>query len=280
MNSNCSSFLLDASGKSVEAPALPADALSLGRGVFETVLILNGRPVFPQRHARRLLSSCEALDIATPAEIRAIFNRALEIAASEDRARTRMRVAVFGDPRHAPAGIVVIRKAAEPKASVRLNIASVRRNANSLLARHKTVNYLENLLARDQAQRAGFDGALWLDADGNVAETSVANIFVQTSGGLVTPSEGCILPGIVRAWVLETARVLGIVITEAQIPAESLARAEAAFVTNAIMGLVAVSQIGDMNFRDRPPAAALERLSAAYRRELAKAAAGTSSDIP
>ncbi len=69
-----------------------------------------------------------------------------------------------------------------------------RRNEFSPLSGIKSLNYLDNILARQEAQRAGCDDALLLNTLGRLAESTIANLFVQRDGQLLTPplSEGAL----------------------------------------------------------------------------------------
>jgi branched-chain amino acid aminotransferase len=130
-----------------------------------------------------------------------------------------------------PTLLVTASELAAPAAPARLVIATVtRRNEWSPLSRIKSLNYLDNILARQEAARCGADDALLLNTAGRVAETSVASLFAIIDGALVTPpvADGA-LPGIARGLVIER---LGAVARPIE-PAE-LARAEAICLTNSL----------------------------------------------
>ncbi len=145
-----------------------------------------------------------------------------------------------------------------------LEIAAARSQAADALVRHKTVDYLRNLTARAAARAAGASDALFLDGDGNLAETTTANFFLIDGGTLVTPREGAILPGIVRAWTLCAAGRLGIEALEGDAAPETLDECEGAFVTNSIVGLQPVSRIGRMKLRDARESDVFKRLAATW----------------
>ena len=270
--------LIDPSGRALASSQIPVDALSLGRGVFETILFINAAAVFRRRHVDRLVASCRALQIADEGQAKALFDHAEQFARRHPGPRVRVRLAVFGEPGGRGAvGLMALRPAGQPKASMKLILADSCRNTSSPTAAHKSVNYLDNLLALGEAKAAGFDDALWLDESGNVAETSTANIFLEIAGALVTPSPGAILPGIVRGWLLETAGKAGVRVLEGKIPAESLGRVERAFVTNSIIGLVPVSQIGRRPLGNAAEAEWFAALQDAYTCVLAAPGGATSA---
>ena len=119
--------VVDAAGRRSEGPELPVNAVSLGRGVFETVLVLSGRAVFAREHAERLAASCEALEIATPEDARDLFEHGLAFAGERPMPRGRLRVAVFGRTgQEQSAALLALADAGEPKPQVALSIADGR----------------------------------------------------------------------------------------------------------------------------------------------------------
>ncbi|GAI46513.1 unnamed protein product, partial [marine sediment metagenome] len=78
-------------------------------------------------------------------------------------------------------------------------VSSIRRNSQSPLSQLKSTNYLESMLARQEARAAGVDEALCLNEKGFLAEASMSNIFLVAEGTLKTPGlDSGILPGITR----------------------------------------------------------------------------------
>jgi branched-subunit amino acid aminotransferase/4-amino-4-deoxychorismate lyase len=119
-----------------------------------------------------------------------------------------------------------------------------RRNEASPLSRVKSLNYLDNLLAREEARRKGADEAILLNTRGLVAEGSASNVFLVGSEGLLTPSiESGALPGITRAAVIELAREAGIDCAEGDVEAATLAGAAEAFLTNSVMGVMPLTRL-------------------------------------
>ena len=105
-----------------------------------------------------------------------------------------------------------------------------RRNEFSPLSGVKSLNYLDAILARQDAAVRGFDDAVMLNTQGFVAETSVASLFVVLNGQLCTPplADGA-LPGVARAVVMEALAAV-----ERRLLPSDLARAEEMVLTNAL----------------------------------------------
>ncbi|WP_217604122.1 branched-chain amino acid transaminase [Chitinophaga sp. GbtcB8] len=89
--------------------------------------------------------------------------------------------------------------------------------------------YINSILASQEAKEKGYDEALLLDMNGNVAEGPGANIFFEKNGKLYTPPKGHILPGITRATVIELCHELGIPLEEKLFTLEELKQAESVF---------------------------------------------------
>src|SRR5690606_32125376 len=90
-------------------------------------------------------------------------------------------------------------------------------------------HYVNSIMASQEVKAKGFDEALLLDQNGNVAEGPGANMFYEKNGKLFTPSLGYILPGITRQLILELCEELNIEVAEKEISLAELKQADAAF---------------------------------------------------
>jgi len=128
-------------------------------------------------------------------------------------------------------------------------LAEARRNEFSKLTGIKSMNYAENILEKEAAIRKGFDEALFLNTQGQVAEGCVANIFWVKDGIVSTPSLDCgILEGTARARVIKKCEELEIPVREGAYVLEELYRADELFVTNALMDVMPVCLLEDKSF--------------------------------
>lgn len=109
-------------------------------------------------------------------------------------------------------------------------------------------HYVNSILACQEAKDKGYDEALLLDSNGNVAESSGANVFFEKDGKLFTPAKGNILPGITRATVFEIAEQLGIGCGEAVFTPEEMKGADAAFFCGTAAEIVALESLDDVKF--------------------------------
>jgi len=146
-------------------------------------------------------------------------------------------------------------------------VSSIRRNSQSPLSRLKSANYLESILARQEARAAGVDEALCLNEKGLLAEASMSNIFLVTDGILRTPGlESGILPGITRETILELASQPGINTLEHDIRLDDVFQAQEAFLTNSLIEVMPLTEIEGKAIGSGRPGPLTQRLMAAYKK--------------
>ena len=118
------------------------------------------------------------------------------------------------------------------------------RNEKSPLVYIKSLNYLENLLARLDAGRNGCEESILLNTRGFLASASVSNLFFVKGKTIFTPSIDCgILSGITRKAVLEICKKQDIKVREGMFPPEKLRSADEVFLTNTLMGVMPVREV-------------------------------------
>jgi branched-chain amino acid aminotransferase len=258
-------------------------AFLLGDGVFETLLLKNGAPVFFDAHLARLRRGLGTLGITEPATIADLPATLAALDALEARDGDRggyaaARVTISrGD---GPRGLKPIRECRpvvvvsvarfirlDLPAPARLALTERRRFSTASTVSFKAIGaYLENMLADVDAGAAGGQYGVMLNEFGRIACASTANIFVVTpDGALLTPalSEGA-LPGVVRAVVLEDARSLGVAVRETMLSADEFASGDV-FLTNSLIGLMRARLTAAS---DHPPSDIFRALKACYERRL------------
>jgi branched-chain amino acid aminotransferase len=136
------------------------------------------------------------------------------------------------------------------KESIKLKISSYQRLSNKAFNVFAKVGgyYVNSILAHIEALEFGFDEALLLDENGNIAEGSGENIFFIKDDTLYTPSLGNILPGITRQSVIEIARDLGFKVIERNIRVDEIEYFDEAFFTGTAAEIKNISQINDVVF--------------------------------
>jgi branched-chain amino acid aminotransferase len=252
--------------------------LLYGDGVFEGIRAYNGRVFRLERHVERLFDSAKAIRLTiprTPEEVRDII---LESCRRNDIVDGYLRVVVTRgagdlgvDPRKCPrAELIVIVKPtvsiyAAPAAGIRLVTSTFRRNSIECLSPAiKSLNYLNNVLARIEANDRGADEALMLDTSGYVAEATVDNFFIVTDHALVTPPTATNLKGVTRETILAIAASLGIRTEEKPITLFDAWTAREAFICGTAAEVVPVVSIDDRPIGSGSVGAVTGRIVTAY----------------
>jgi branched-chain amino acid aminotransferase len=109
-------------------------------------------------------------------------------------------------------------------------------------------HYVNSLMASHEAKANGYDEALLLDMNNNVAEAPGANFFFEKNGKLTTPALGNILPGITRATIIDLCHELNIVVEEKFFTVEELKKADAAFFCGTGAEVIGLESLDDYAF--------------------------------
>jgi branched-chain amino acid aminotransferase len=257
----------------IDDSIIPADQASVsvfdhgllyGDGVFEGLRFYHGTTFMLEAHLERLEQSAAAIGLVLPCSRQqiAVAIESLVEAYPADSGYLRLVVtrgpgSLGIDPRSCSRAVMFIiadelrvMSVSDPSEGVSLHVARTRRMpAQCLSPEIKSLNYLNNILARIEANRAGMDEALMLNLEGFVSEGSVDNLFIVSEGVLRTPpiSDG-LLAGITRAVVIEVAIEAGIACEETSLRLEDLQRAEECFLTGTGAELIPVRQIDERVF--------------------------------
>ena len=215
----------------------PDDGFFFGIGVFETIALEQGVPIFFCEHLTRMMTSLERLGIAVePRDLvelarnacrgdACVGSKVLKLVVTEKNRFATVRANTYDDARRA--------------AGFTCEFSAVRRNETSPLVAMKTFNYGDCILQKRAAAARGIDEPLFLNTKGQVAEGATSNIFAVIQGEVVTPPVSCgLLPGVMRNFVL---RVTGA--KERPLTFEELMQADEAFLTNSLMGAMPVRSI-------------------------------------
>jgi branched-chain amino acid aminotransferase len=240
-----------------------------GDGIFEGIRVYDGNVFRLKEHIDRLYESAQTicLDIGmTPDEM--IATTLSTVAATELRDAYIRLVVSRGmgdlgiDPKKCPkptVAIIVGSITLYPEelyaTGIRVVTSSVPRIPSQCLdPRVKSLNYLNNIMAKIEAGRAGVPEALMLNHEGHVAECTADNIFMVKHGALRTPDlmQGA-LGGITRAAVLELARAAGIPTEETVLGKHDLYTADECFLTGTAAEVMPVIDIDGRTIGDGKP---------------------------
>lgn len=230
-----------------------------GDGVFEGIRVTR-RGIFRfADHMKRLETAARAIGLAVPGGFARVHDAARETTRAWGAREGYLRLIVTRgvgalgiDPSTCPEpSIVCIATGAAPlppeKAARGLDLitSSLRRpSADVLDPRVKSLNYLNNVLAKREASLRGADDALVLNARGLVAESSATNVFALTGRTLDTPpSTDGALEGLTRRTVMELAAEHGLEMRERSLGRFDLYAADAVFLTGTRAGIVPVGSL-------------------------------------
>ena len=253
-------------------------ALLYGDGIFEGIRIYHGRIFKEQEHIQRFFESAKVIRLELPMTAEE-FSRAMYDTIRANGATGDGYVRLVATRGVGALGIS-IRRTANPTIIIIVDkisiypvevyerglhciISSITRNhVNALNPRIKSLNYLNNVLAKAEAHAAGADEAIMLGVDGHVCECTGDNIFVVRNGELLTPGtwEG-LLEGITRDVVMELARKRGIPVRETSLVRHDLFVAQEVFATGTAAEIVPITEISGIPIGNGKPGRITKQLT-------------------
>jgi branched-chain amino acid aminotransferase len=256
--------------------------LLYGDGVFEGIRAYSGRIFRLKEHLRRLYDSARAIRLTipmSPEEFKGVVEQTVKANDFTDcyiRAVVTRGVGYLGlNPNRCPkASVFVIadtvdlfpREVYEQGMAV-ITASVIRNHPNALSPRIKSLNYLNNILAKMEAADAGVPEAIMLNIDGNVAEGTADNIFIVRDGIVRTPTiyDG-ILEGVTRDTILMLCRKLNVPCEEKTFPRHDLYIADECFITGTGAEVVPVTKIDNRAIGSGAVGSITKRLMEAFHR--------------
>jgi len=229
-------------------------AMLYGKGIFTTVAVRAERPLFWEKHWRRLTSDAAKVGVDmsafTEKYVLAETGRQLrDIGVRDGRVRITFQDERPGDVWPAENGqntsmSILTGGMRQLPTKFSLTASPYRLNTFSPLVGVKSCNYLENLMAIVEARGRGFQEALRINDRGAITGGCMSNVFWLKYGKLYTPhlETGC-LPGTTREFVLEN-----LLCEETREPMDTLVNAEAIFLSSAGIGVIAVNDLDHRTF--------------------------------
>jgi len=255
--------------------------LLYGDGIFEGIRAYNGRVFKLAEHVERLFCSAKAILLKMPLTPEQITRAVVETCRTNKIRDGYIRLVVTRgagtlglNPYKCvnPSVIIIADKIqlyAEEVYQHGLELVTVAttRNLHSALnPAIKSLNYLNNILAKIEAINAGCEEAIMLNGEGYVAECTADNIFIAKGGQLQTPplSAGA-LHGITRGLVMELARQNGLAVSEPNLTRYDLFTADECFLTGTGAEIIAVVKIDGRVIGRGQPGPVTGKLVAQYR---------------
>ena len=221
------------------------EGYSFGLGLFETILLYKGKPVFLDEHLARINKSITDLELKIEKlkkdEVFQYLNNnkntpeyeVLKIVLSEKNRLFLKREYTYTEKDY--------------QRAFSLNISEVRRNESSIFTFHKTLNYGNNILEKRKSKKLGYDEPIFLNSKNQITEGATSNIFVVVGDKIYTPKLFCgLLNGIVRQYIVSNYDVI-----EKEIDLEFLNNADEIFLTNSLFGIMPVNNLEKKVFKSQ-----------------------------
>lgn len=228
---------------------LPATdrALTHGLGLYETLKLVDGVPVFFEEHVARLDVGIEALGLQRPCTPADLADQIFRLAEASDVRNGACRLLVTAGPPNGKPGLLI-------QTDVRVFPARPLRVVTfrgvRVSAQFKAMTVMQSYLAQQAALKAGADDAILVDDEGRIFEGATSNVFILRDDGLLTtPAAGAILPGVMRAEVEKVARDAGVPLVEAYTRVDGLRPDDAMILTSSVRGIVSVDSVDGQKLR-------------------------------
>lgn len=257
--------------------------LLYGDGIFEGIRMYNKYLFKLEEHMNRLYESATLIDLEIDIPKEQFIKEILKTAAhcEEDSAYVRVTVSREGAiGLHTTSDLKINRsvivtplnyqaKDTYDKGLHLVRVSRTRIPEEALPMRAKTLGYLNNILAVNEAKRKGASDALLLNTKGFVAESSGSNVFYIKGNELVTPHPNVgILIGITRNCILELAKEKGMQVVEKPFTYDELLEAEEIFLTGTAMEMMPVYQIDETLIGDGTPGTKTKELMKDFKKHI------------
>ena len=255
--------------------------LLYGDGVFEGIRAYNGRVFKLKEHVDRLYYSAKAILLKIPMPRQAITKAVLDTCRRNKIRDGYIRLVVTRgvgtlglDPDRCKKGSVIViagkiqlyPQELYEKGMPLITVPTTRNFANAINPAIKSLNYLNNILAKIEAKIGGCAEAIMLNPSGNVAECTGDNVFILSGGKLLTPplSAGA-LRGITRGAVIGLAAEMGLEVREPDLTRYDLYNADECFITGTAAEIAPVASIDGRVIGKGRPGPVTKKFIAAYR---------------
>lgn len=220
-----------------------------GIGLFETIKVKNC-PIDLELHMDRLFNSIKLLNLPTNLEKSDLENKILEYIKNKKCYNKALKITVFDEGYNISTREIPYNSKKYIE-GFKIDISPIRRG-DSILYRHKTTNYFENIYTKNQANSNGFDDGLFLNTEGIILECSMSNIFFIKENIVFTPSSDLpILNGTKKKRIIEVCKELDIILREDKIHINEIDKFDFAFVSNSLMEVMKVVKIDKIDYDNK-----------------------------
>lgn len=215
-----------------------------GIGLFETIKVKDGQ-VDLSYHMDRLFKSVKELNLDFKYDKSYMEDQILNYIKENNIENKALRVTIFDEGYNISTRNILYDKKSYEK-GFKLNISPIKRG-DSIIYRHKTTNYFENIYSKNYANDNGFNDGIFIDINNNILECSMSNIFFIKDNKIYTPSDNLpILNGTTKRRIEKLCVELKIQLIKCNISINEIKNFDFVFITNALMGVMKVVKIEDI----------------------------------
>jgi branched-chain amino acid aminotransferase len=230
--------------------------LLYGDGIFEGIRVYEGKVFRLRQHVDRLYDSARGIKLEIPISREQMAEAITSTVRANDKRNGYIRALITRgagtlglDPRKTtdPQVVIIVDDITMYPPELYENgmeivtVSTIRNHPNALSPRIKSLNYLNNIMAKMEAIQAGCLEAIMLNHEGNVAECTGDNIFIVKQGTLKTPpTDAGILEGVTRNTVIELARAANIAVQETDLTRLDVHTADECFLTGTAAEVIPV----------------------------------------
>ncbi len=253
--------------------------LQYGDGLFETIEVCHGVPVFLDQHLQRLKAGCKSLLIPPP-NTELLREEAYQLAKDSNQAVLKLIVTRGSGGRgyRLPDAIVPNRlfslhaypdyPADHSTQGVNAIVCQTALGLNARLAGIKHLNRLEQVLARAEWNSPDIQEGLMMDCAGNIIEGTMTNVFLVKQGVIYTPLiDTAGVKGIIRQLIIQLARENNLQLIEKKLLLADFLSADEVFISNSIIGLWPLKKLHKLTLSVGPVCQTLQTLLQNYKQE-------------
>ncbi len=243
-------------GAPAEFGWLQERAWQFGDGLFETIAVIDANPCLWSLHTERLVLGCRRLHLPLP-DIGLLLAELRTLCAGRARAVAKLYWTAGRSSRGyarpvpvAPCRVVHVSDWPQCELTAwRVRLCAHRLSEQPTLAQIKHLNRLDQVIARAEWDDMAIDEGLMLGQGGGVVCGTKSNLFLQSHGDLSTPELARAgVAGVVRRLVMELGDGTGLPVRETQVSVEDLRKADAAYLTNSLIGVVRIAHCDSIDY--------------------------------
>jgi len=258
--------------------------LFYGDGIFESLRTYNGKPFQLEQHLKRLLQGAKTLSIRSLPSSTQLKTAVLKTLKANNFKKSYIKIIItrglskkrglsLKNATGKPTIIIIVEEQKSyPKKMFSVGwkvIISQIIRPDVPSSRIKSLNYINNLLARREAEKAKANEAIMLDDRGYLAEGTISNVFIVKHGAIYTPSKTApILPGLTRNLVIKLAKQSAFKVIEKNITPKELYTADECFITFSGPGIVPITRIWQKKIGSGRPGYVTTSLIELYQEEI------------